>query len=289
LGSGCRFGFFSRESAGDDLGDAVTAHGHAVEDVRGLHCPLLVGDDDELRPLGETAEQGNETSDVRVVERRFHLVEEVEGAGPGEKQREQERDRADRLLAAREQREAGDPLARRPQLDLDAGLGLAVVLGLGEPQPSLAAREERSHDLGEVLLDGGEGLGEASLDRFRELAPEPVELGERALEIGPLVSELLEVLLLPLVLLLRERIDAAQELPTALEPIQLRRQLLARTLGRLRVRLREAAARLGRLRVEPRQLDLDGGRTFSGAGRLAPQLRLVCAQPPKLGGERSRP
>ena len=58
--------------------------------------------------------------DVRVVQRRLDLVEEVERARPRQEEREQERDRAQRLLAAREQREPGHALAARPELDLDA-------------------------------------------------------------------------------------------------------------------------------------------------------------------------
>ena len=66
--------------ARDDLGDAVAAHADAVEDVGGVHGPLLVGDDDELGALGEAADQAQEAVDVDVVERRLDLVEDVEGA-----------------------------------------------------------------------------------------------------------------------------------------------------------------------------------------------------------------
>ena len=40
-----------------DLRDAVAGHRHAVEAVGGLHRALLVGDDDELRAVGEAAQQ----------------------------------------------------------------------------------------------------------------------------------------------------------------------------------------------------------------------------------------
>ena len=111
-----------RKAPGDDLRDAVGPHRHAVEDIRGLHRPLLVGDDDELRAVGVPAEELDEARDVRVVERCLDLVEEVEGARPGEEEREQERDRAERLLAAGEERETRDALAGRAQLDLDPRL-----------------------------------------------------------------------------------------------------------------------------------------------------------------------
>ena len=44
-------------SARDDLGDAAPAHRDAVEDVGGVHRALLVGDDDELRAVGEAANE----------------------------------------------------------------------------------------------------------------------------------------------------------------------------------------------------------------------------------------
>src|SRR4051794_14807444 len=87
----------------DDLRDAVAAHRHAVQRVGGLHRALLVGDDDELRAVGELAQERAEAADVRIVERRLDLVEEVERARPREEEREQERDRPHRLLAAREE------------------------------------------------------------------------------------------------------------------------------------------------------------------------------------------
>ena len=121
--------------------------------------------DDELRAVGVAAEERDEAADVRVVERGLDLVEQVERARPREEEREEERDRAERLLAAGEQREPGDALPGRPQLDLDARL-LALLLRLGQAQPALAAGEERRGDLGEVLLHGVEGLLEAALDRL---------------------------------------------------------------------------------------------------------------------------
>ena len=139
-----------REAAETTCETPSGAHRHAVEDIRGLHRPLLVGDDDELRAVGVAAEELDEARDVRVVERSLDLVEEVERARPREEEREEERDRAERLLAAGEEREARDALAGRPELDLDARLA-ALVLRLDEPQPALAAGEERRRDLLEVL------------------------------------------------------------------------------------------------------------------------------------------
>ena len=139
-------------------------------------------DDDELRAIGVPAQELDEARDVRVVERGLDLVQEVEGTRPREEEREEERDRTERLLASGEQREPRDPLARRTELDLDAGLA-ALVLGLDEPEPTLAAREERRRDLLEVLGDRSERLGEAPLDRRGELRAQRVELLEAPLEV----------------------------------------------------------------------------------------------------------
>src|SRR5947208_2342022 len=134
-------------------------------------------DHDELRASRVLAQQRDEAADVRVVERRLHLVEEVERTGPRKEQREEERDRAERLLAAREKRQPLHPLARRPQLDLDPRLAL-LVLGVRQAQTPFAAGEERRRDLFEIPLHGVESLGEPPLDRLRELRTQLLELGK---------------------------------------------------------------------------------------------------------------
>ena len=89
-----------------------------------------MGHDDELGAVGVPAQEVEEAGDVEVVERGLDLVEDVEGARPGEKDREQEGDRGHRLLAAGEQREPLHGLAGGRDLDLDAEVlvGVAGVL-----------------------------------------------------------------------------------------------------------------------------------------------------------------
>src|SRR4051794_16475468 len=117
----------ARELARDDLGDTVVTHRDAVQGVGGLHRALLMGHDDELGAVGVPAQEIEEAGDVEVVERGLDLVEDVEGARPGEEDREQEGDRGHRLLAAREQRQAFHRLAGGRDLDLDA----EVLVGIG--------------------------------------------------------------------------------------------------------------------------------------------------------------
>src|SRR6185312_13688567 len=51
-----------------DRGDAVTLHADPVQRVRGLHRPLLVGDDDQLRGVPQLLEDLQEALEVGVVE-----------------------------------------------------------------------------------------------------------------------------------------------------------------------------------------------------------------------------
>src|SRR5439155_559995 len=135
-----------------------------------------------------------------------------------EEKGEEERDRAERLLAARQERQPLHLLAGGPQLDLDAGLAL-LVLRVGQAQAPFATREERRGDVCEIPLHGVERLGEASFNRLRQLRAQLLELGEALLEILALNRELLEARLLRVVLLLRERIHLAERLAAALEPL----------------------------------------------------------------------
>src|SRR5439155_3447425 len=75
---GKRGGLLAWQAPGNDLRDPIGAHRHAVEDIRRLHRPLLVRDDDELRAVGVTAQQLDEAADVGVVERGLDLVEQIE-------------------------------------------------------------------------------------------------------------------------------------------------------------------------------------------------------------------
>ena len=125
------FGDFARQAPGDDLGHAVAAHADPVEDVGGVHRPFLVGDDDELGAVGEAADQLQEAVDVGVVEGGLDLVEDVEGARPGEEDGEDEGQRDQRLLAAGEQLELARRLAGRGDLDLDPELVALLFLLLG--------------------------------------------------------------------------------------------------------------------------------------------------------------
>src|SRR3712207_9389488 len=78
--------------------------------------PLLVRDDDELGAVAEAVDEREEPFDVGVVEGGLDLVEDVERARAGQHQREEERDRAERLLAARRSEEHTSELQSRQYL-----------------------------------------------------------------------------------------------------------------------------------------------------------------------------
>ena len=132
------------ELARDHLRHAVAAHADAVEAVGRVHRALLVGDDDELGAVGVAAHELEEAVDVEVVERGLDLVEDVERARAREEHGEHERERDERLLAARQQRQPLHRLAGRRDLDLDArllGLGRSSASALlgGRASPSACA------------------------------------------------------------------------------------------------------------------------------------------------------
>src|SRR5205085_5636843 len=98
-----------------------------------------------------------------------------------------------------------------------------------------------------------------------------------------------EPLLLGLVLLLRQRIHAAEGLAPALEPLDLRAHLFAIiAFGRLGPAFLEATPRLVRLGAEARELDVDLSRSPAGVGLGAPELRLVSTETPQLCRELAR-
>ncbi len=170
---------------------------------------------DQLRSVAELGDQVEEPVEVHVVERGLHLVHHVERRRPGAEHREQVRQRGQRALAARQQRQLADVLARRPGLELDAGL--EQVVRIGEPEPTLTTGEEGLEQQGEVLADirvgGGEDADDLLVDRLdhlRELAPGLTDVLELGLEERVTLGELVE-------LLEGQRVDRAHEAQLALE------------------------------------------------------------------------
>ena len=138
----------------------------------------------------------------------------------------------------------------------------------------------------EVALHGLERLGEPRLDGPRQVVAQPLELLEAPLEIGALLGQLGQALLLGLVLLLGERVDLAQRLATLLAAPELLGELVAvLALGRLRRRGIEPALSLVVLGVDARELDVDRRQPLARLCCALPQLDLLGAEPAQLGTE----
>src|SRR5450759_770179 len=75
----------------------------AIEGLRGLHRPLVVRDEDELRLLGQLHEERREAVDVRLVERGVDFVEDAERRRLVLEDRDEELSGQKRRLAAREE------------------------------------------------------------------------------------------------------------------------------------------------------------------------------------------
>src|SRR5436190_23453345 len=149
---------------GNQLRNARLLHCDAVQPIRNLHRPPVVRDEDELRAVEHPAQHVDESSDVRVVERRVDLVEQAEQARLVPEDREHQRDGGERLLAARQQLHALQPLARRRGDDVDAAFERIVLVE--QRQTGAAAAEERAEGGLEVLLNRGKRLGKARLARL---------------------------------------------------------------------------------------------------------------------------
>ena len=160
--------------------------------------------------------------------------------------------------------------------------------GLDEPQPALAAGEQRRRDLVEVLRDRGERLCEAALDRRRRArrgasrAPRGSARDLRAASSGRRDAPS------------RRRTPRARAGLTCpsvraarLEPLDARRELVAIVaLGRLDGACRlEAARRLGDVGVDPRDLDLGGRHRRARLLELAPKGHLGRAETSQLLAE----
>ena len=113
----------------DELRDAALGHGDAEEPVHPRHGDRIVGDDDEAG-VGRAAhlvQQVAEALDIVVVERRVDLVQHADRRRVGEEHREDQRQRGQRLLAARQQRQRLRLLAGRLGDDFEAGLQRIVA------------------------------------------------------------------------------------------------------------------------------------------------------------------
>ena len=116
-----------------------------------------MADDDELRAIGHRAHHIVEPAHVRFVQRRVDLVQNAEWRRLDQENREQQRNRRQRLLAARKQLDVlHDLLARRIGDDIDPRL--QQIPFVGQAQMRAPAAEHSRIDLAKLRVNGVECL-----------------------------------------------------------------------------------------------------------------------------------
>jgi hypothetical protein len=152
----------------------VLLHRDPVQDIRQLHRPLVVRDEEVLVPARHLADQGVETVDVGVVQRCVDLVQKAEGRRLDEEDGEDEADGGERLLPAGEAAERERLLAGQLYEDPDPRLEEVFLVHQAKLGPP--PLEQTGKHLGELRVDLHERLGEPlpgrpvdPLDRLREV------------------------------------------------------------------------------------------------------------------------
>ena len=155
-----------------DARDALLLHRHADQLLGHFHRDLVVADEEELGALAHLGDELGIALGVGVVQRRVDFVEQAERRRVQLEDREHQRDRGQRLLAARQQVDGAVLLARRLRHHLHAGVEDLVA---GHHQPRGAAAEQRREHAAEMFVDLVEGLRQ-QLARFE------VDLVDRVFE-----------------------------------------------------------------------------------------------------------
>ena len=170
---------------------------------------------------GHPVEQVAEALDIGVVERRVDLVEHADRRRIGEEQGEDQRDRGQRLLAAREQGERGEALAGRLRHDLEPGL--ERIVRFDQLEMRLAALEQGGEQAAEMavdLLEGGEQPGAALAVEAADRAAQAMDRDAQLLALG-LAGEAAFLQLVQLAL--GDEIDRADPLALLHLPLEPRR------------------------------------------------------------------
>src|SRR6185437_16062440 len=207
LGFRCRYGsgyrLFNRRPAQAHTHDGRYTgllHGHAVHCVgRFGRGARVVRDYDELRVRLELVQHPHEPADVRVVERRVHLVHETERAWLHQEYPEQERQSDKRPLTAREQMNSLCLLAAGRRVDLDVALERRIRIL--QPYVAVTDAEQRHEDVSEVLAHLHERGEEQLASRSVYFTDRLLKLGSRLIQVPSLLAQELHGLALFLMLL----------------------------------------------------------------------------------------
>src|SRR5688572_20411766 len=143
----------------DDLGHTRFLHGHAIEGPGGFHRSFVVSYHDKLSLLRHLGDLTDEPADVRVIKRRVDLVQQAERRGTISKDREHERDRGHRFLAAGKQKNVLQAFARGLCNDLYSGF--ENVVGLEQCHLTLSTAKQLAEEFDKVGVDRLECLLES--------------------------------------------------------------------------------------------------------------------------------
>mmetsp|Transcript_45018 Transcript_45018/g.75101 ORF Transcript_45018/g.75101 Transcript_45018/m.75101 type:complete len:345 (+) Transcript_45018:383-1417(+) len=289
-----------------ERGDRARHRRHAVDELCAVdhvgvaEHALLERDDDELRLREVCLDHAADVLRVAEIQRRVHLVQDIDGRGLEHQQREDEAEGEEGALPAAQLRQGLLPHRAEGHLDLQAIQHAAALRGL---QLGHGARQQGREDGPEVLVH----LLPRGFQRQRLLL---VQLANHLLDLslvfehdGLLVDQLL-VLALRLVehaehllvhllghllvrlrdlLELRERLLRVARRPVVGAALHAEEMPLALDPGVLREQLGHALCRLRRLLLQPRQLVLRLLRLHRRVHLLLGELGLVLAQGGDLG------
>ena len=168
--------------------------------------------------LAQVVQRVQQPRQVHVVERGFHLVHHVEGAGAGREYREQQGQRGQRTFAARQQAQLLDALAGGTRFDNHARA--QHVVRVFKPEPAGTTREQG----GEHMLECGgrvfERAGEHTDHGLVQVLHEFEQVLTAFRNIVTLVVQILVARVERLIFLGGERVDLAQGLEVALGAFQ---------------------------------------------------------------------
>src|SRR5258706_11336587 len=174
------------------------------EGGRMRHGHVVVRDDQELSLRAQPREHLAEPADVGVVECGVDLVEDGEGARIDLIERENQRERGQGTLAAREKRDVLEPLTRRLDQDLDTCAGALVAIRM------LEGRASSRSQLREVLVEvRGDGADYGFVPRllFRaQLADQLLQIRARRRDVLELGAQRFEALFELAALAVRQRV-----------------------------------------------------------------------------------
>ena len=164
----------------------------------------------QLRTLPQLTNHLQQAREVAVIQRRLNLIQGIERRRARHINRNQQRQRSERTLTARQQRQAFNLLTRRARVNLHTRI--QRIGGVVQLKVALASREQGFKDAAvvgvNVIHRGGEHLRNVAAD----LVHYRVQVAAGRLQILNLLVQVGVAFGQRLVLLQRQRVNGAQRL-----------------------------------------------------------------------------